>query len=406
MTDNQRRVDVIIVGGGLVGMTLARALCVHGLETAVVDTADLSTTLTPAFDGRCSAIAAAAAKLFQAIGVWDQLAEVAQPIRDIRVTDGASPLFLHFDGQAVGGEPLGYMFENRMLRAALMKTAAATDGLHLFAPDRLVDWTRGPGKVEAVLAGGQRLVAPLIVAAEGRGSPLREQMGIRSARWSYRQHGIVTMVAHEKPHGDIAYERFLPDGPFAILPMPGQRSAIVWTVKASQGPAIMGLSDAAFMAEIGKRFGDFLGKLELVAPRWSYPLNFNHADHYVERRFALIGDAAHGNHPIAGQGFNLGVRDVAALTEVLVEAARLGLDLGSLEVLNRYQRWRRPDNTATAIIMDGLTHLFSNDLRTVTAARRLGLAAVNRIKPLKTFFMREAMGATGKLPALLRGELA
>lgn len=405
-TSKALSVDAIIIGGGLVGMTLALALTSHGLEVAVVDTADLNATLATGFDGRASAIANASSKIFQVIGVWPHLADVAQPISKIVVTDGDSPRFLQFDSAAIGNEPLGYMFENRMLRVALMEAAGKAQGLHLFAPDRLANWTRTASRVEATLASGQQLVAPLIVAAEGRRSSLRDQVGIRCAQWSYRQHGIVTTVAHEKHHGDVAYERFLPDGPFAILPMQNNRSCIVWSVSERDSEGIMGLSDRAFLAEVRKRFGDFLGDLELASPRWSYPLNFIHAERYIDDRFALIGDSAHGIHPIAGQGFNMGLRDVAAFTQVLVESARLGLDLGSPEVLERYQRWRRPDNVMSAAVMDGLVRLFSNNLKPLARARQVGLSVVNRIPPLKGFFMREAMGATGKLPRLLTGERA
>ncbi len=257
-----------------------------------------------------------------------------------------------------------------------------------------------------MLASGQKITAPLLVSAEGRRSTLRDQVGIRCAQWSYRQHGIVTTVAHEKPHGDVAHERFLPNGPFAILPLQNNRCCIVWTVSEREGPALVGLSDRAFLAEIRHRFGDFLGELELAAPRWTYPLGFIHAERYIDDRFALIGESAHGIHPIAGQGLNMGLRDVAAFTQVLVESARIGLDLGSPEVLERYQRWRRPDNVSSAAVMDGLVRLFFNNLRTLTLARQVGLSVVNRIPPLKGFFMREAMGTTGKLPRLLLGERA
>ena len=399
-------VDAIIIGGGLVGMTLALALTSHGLEVAVVDAADLTTTLASGFDGRASAIANASGKMFQAIGVWPYLADAAQPIREIMVTDGDSPRFLQFDSSAIGNEPLGYMFENRLLRAALLEAAGKAQGLHLFAPDRLASWQRNTSRVDAVLTSGQKLTAPLLVSAEGRRSTLRDQVGIRCAQWSYRQHGIVTTVSHEKPHGDVAHERFLPDGPFAILPLQNNRCCIVWTVSEREGPALVGLSDRAFLAEIRRRFGDFLGELELAAPRWTYPLGFIHAERYIDDRFALIGDSAHGIHPIAGQGLNMGMRDVAAFTQVLVESARIGLDLGSPEVLERYQQWRRPDNVMSSAVMDGLVRLFSNDSKTLARARQVGLSVVNRIPPLKGFFMREAMGATGKLPRLLLGERA
>lgn len=401
-----QNVDTIIIGGGLVGMTLALSLAAHGLEVAVVDAADLSVTLAPQFDGRASAIASASARLYEAIGLWPALEKVAEPIREIRVTDGQSPLFLHFDSAQLGDRPLGFMLENRQLRYGLLEAGHAAQGVHIYAPDRMVELTRDVARVQIVLGSGQTLRAPLLVAADGRRSVLREQMGIRIAQWSYAQSGIVTTVQHAQPHGQVAHERFLPDGPFAILPLPDNRSSIVWTVPERHAAAILGLSDRAFLAEIEKRFGDFLGDLTLAAPRWSYPLAFHHAERYIDDRFAMVGDAAHGIHPIAGQGLNMGLRDVAAFTQVIVESARLGLDIGAGDVLARYQRWRRPDNAMVCAVTDGLNRLFSNELKTVTLARRLGLAAVNKVAPLRGFFMREAMGATGKMPKLLLGQRA
>ena len=397
--------DAIIVGGGLVGMTLALALDAHGLTTDVIDNADLQATLAPGFDGRASAIASASGKMFQAIGLWDAIAADGCPIRAIRVADGLSPLSLHFDAEA-DGDPLGTMFENRRLRAALIDRAAAAPGIRIHAPSKLRDLARDTGGVTATLDDGTILRAPLVVAADGRRSALREAAGIRVATWKYDGAAIVTMIEHERGHDNVAFELFYPSGPFATLPMqPGNRSAIVWTVRADAAAATLGLPDRAFLAELDKRSGGFLGALKLVSPRSSYPLGFHHAERYVDDRLALVGDAGHGIHPIAGQGLNMGLRDVAALSQVLVESARLGLDLGDGQVLARYQTWRRLDNALVSGVTDSLTRLFGMPGRPAAGLRRLGLAAVQRLPPLRRRFMAEARGETGELPALLTGAL-
>lgn len=408
--------DVIIIGGGLVGMTLALALDAHGLSSAVVDAADLSTTLAPGFDGRASAIASASARMFRAISLWDRIADQGCAIDEIRVTDGLSPLHLHFDSHDGDGGPLGYMFENRALRVALIDAGQAASQIRIHAPARYrrVERTATGARVE--LADGTVLTAPLVIAADGRRSALREAAGIRVAQWRYDQTAIVTMIEHELPHGGIAFELFYPTGPFAILPMKtagatdasstgtlGGRSAIVWTVGADDAAAYLGLPERALAAEIEKRMGGFLGAVRLIAPASSYPLGFHHAERYVDERLALIGDAAHGIHPIAGQGLNMGLRDVAALAEVLVDGARLGLDLGDPQLLARYQGWRRLDNAMVAGTTDVLNRLFALPGRPAASLRRLGLAAVERVPPLKRFFMAEARGETGDLPKLLQG---
>lgn len=412
--------DVIIVGGGLVGMTLALALDAHGLSSAVVDAADLSTTLAPGFDGRASAIASASARMFRAIGLWDRIAEHGCAIDEIRVTDGLSPLHLHFDARDGDTGPLGYMFENRVLRAALIDAGNAASQVRVHAPARYRKVERTATGASVELADGTILTAPLVIAADGRRSALREAAGIRVAQWRYDQTAIVTMIEHEVPHGGVAFELFYPTGPFAILPMKtagapagatdvtstgtiGGRSAIVWTVRADDAAAYLGLPERVLAAEIAKRMGGFLGAVRLIAPASSYPLGFHHAERYVDDRLALIGDAAHGIHPIAGQGLNMGLRDIAALAEVLVEGARLGLDLGDPQLLARYQRWRRLDNALVSGTTDILNRLFALPGRPAATLRRLGLAAVERVPPLKRFFMAEARGETGDLPKLLQG---
>lgn len=397
--------DVIIIGGGLVGMTLALALDAHGVTSAVVDAAELSATATSEFDGRVSAIASASARMFRAIGLGGVLDEHGGAIGGIRVTDGLSPLDLHFDAAEGDAGPLGWMVENRLLRTALLEAQAKAVGVTLHAPARAVVERTAAGAT-ATLGDGTVLSAPLVIAADGRRSALREAAGIRTSRWTYPNVAIVTMIAHEHDHGGVAAEIFYPSGPFAVLPMHDpHRSAIVWTVDEANAPGYLKLGPRGLGAEIARAAGGYLGSVEVIAPPSSYPLSFHHAESYVAERIALIGDAAHGIHPIAGQGLNMGLRDVAALTEVLVDAVRTGLDLGAPAVLDRYDRWRRVDNMAVAAATDTLNRLFALKGKAPAAVRRLGLAAVERIAPLKRRFMMEARGETGARPKLLLGEL-
>jgi len=388
-----------------VGLTQALALGRAGFHVVVVDPAPAQTTLAPEFDGRASALAHASCKLLEAIGVWPLLAPDAEAIREIRVSDGDAPLYLHFDHTDVGDEPLGHMVENRHLRHALYAAVADVSAITLAAPDRIDRVERSEDGVKATLASGSRIAARLLIGAEGRRSPSREDAGIRTYEWTYDQCGIVTTVEHERPHHGIAHERFLPAGPFAILPLRGNRSSIVWTERRRLVPTIMNLSEAAFDAELAKRFGRFLGAVRSTGPRWQYPLSLQISESFVDNRLALVGDAAHGIHPIAGQGVNLGLKDVAALTEVLVDAARIGQDIGTPPVLERYQRWRRVDTLTLSVVTDGLNRLFSNDIMPVRQARDIGLAAVNRMAPLKRFFINHARGTVGRLPRLLQGQL-
>jgi 2-octaprenyl-6-methoxyphenol hydroxylase len=395
--------DVVIVGGGLVGGTLACALADGGLSTVVIEAGTLAPMLDDRFDGRASAISLTSRRLLDAIGLWPGMAAEATPMRHIRVTEGASPLDLHYDHRDVGDEPFGHMVENRHYRRALYARIRELEAVTFLAPARAASVERTEAGVEVLLEGGGLVRARLAVGAEGRTSRLREEAGIRVSGWSYRQVGIVCTVEHEHPHGFVAHERFLPAGPFAILPLKGNRSSIVWTERAERAPAIMALDDAGFTNEVARRFGDFLGRLTIVGPRWSYPLSLQFAEKAVAPRLALVGDAIHAMHPIAGQGLNMGLRDVAALSEVLAEARRLGLHLGADDVLARYQRWRRFDNTLMLALTDGLNRLFEIDVAPVRLARDLGLAAVNAMPPVKRFFMRHAMGMVGELPRLMRG---
>ena len=400
--------DVIILGGGLVGATLALALDTHGLTSTVIDPADPAVVLAPGFDGRASAIASASGRMLDAIGIGATLAGQGCAIRHIRVSDGLAPGKLDFRPADDDGA-LGTMYENKALRSALFTAASGAAGIDLRMQTRAVDVVRGPAGVTATLDSGETVRAALLIAAEGRNSPTREAAGIPVARWQYDHAAIVGAFHHQYPHEDIAYEIFYSAGPFALLPLPddaiGHRSAIVWSVKGEDGPAMMKLGDRAFLAEASKRMGGFLGELHDASPRASYPLGFHHAARITADRLVLVGDAAHGIHPIAGQGLNLGLRDVATLAEVLVEGKRLGLDLGDPALLERYQRWRGLDTFMVAAATDTLTRLFGIPGKTASAVRRFGISAVDRLPPLKDRFMAEARGESGTLPKLLQGLL-
>ncbi len=409
-----RQADIIISGGGMVGLSLGLALAQGGFRTVVADIAPMTAQLDPNFDGRVSALAYATIRMVRALGVWDAMAAHAQPIREILVTDGApgraaSPFSLHFDAQEVGASQLGAIVENRHIRAALAARAAQEKNLTLIAPAAVTGVTgvtvTGIG-VTATLSNGETVSAALAIAADGRVSPLRENMGIKTIGWSYPQTGIVATVAHARPHNGVAYEHFLPAGPFAILPMTDNRSSLVWTEEKAKAPALLALDEARFNAELAKRFGAHLGDVRVTGPRWSYPLSFHIARDFVRPRFALAGDCAHGIHPIAGQGLNLGLKDAAALAEVLLDAARLGQDIGALDVLKRYERWRRFDSVAMAASTDALNRLFSNDIAPLRLLRDVGMGIVDSIGPARRFFMRHAGGDVGKLPRLMRGEAA
>lgn len=400
-----QRFDVIILGGGLVGLTLAIALGRHGVACAVVDPADPVATMAPGFDGRVSAVASASWKMFEATGVAPHLAGKTCPIDRIWVSEGLTGGALDFAPDPQDGA-LGFMCENRQLRLALDATAQEVEAIARFQPDSAVDVVRDDLGVTVRLASGATLSASLLVAAEGRGSPTRRAAGIPVARWSYPHNALVTAIDHEAPHGNTAYEIFYTDGPFALLPMlPGTRSAIVWTVPSERASAYLKLTEHAWLAEAQKRMGDFLGRISLAAPMQSYPLGYHRAARIIDTRLALVGDAAHGIHPIAGQGVNLGYRDVAALAQVIVEGMRTGLEPGDAQLLTRYQRWRALDSMSVTLMMDGLVRLFDVPGKPASLVRRLGLSAVQRLGPLKNQFMAEARGESGPRPRLLLGEL-
>lgn len=396
--------DVLIIGGGLSGLTLGCALGDAGVSVVLVEPTPSNKLIAATFDGRTTAIAAGSQAILDAIGVWGLMAADAQPILDIRVSDGRSPLFLHYDHRDVGSGPLGYIAENLTIRRALLDRMAALPSVSFLPGRRVNTLDRGDSFAVAVLDDNRTVAARLAVATDGRKSPTRIAAGIESTAWRYDQTGIVCTVAHARDHKGVAQEHFLPAGPFAILPMTGRRSSIVWTERAELAPALLALDKKPFHAELAQRFGDYLGDLSVVGPRFSYPLGLMHAHRYVLPRLALAGDAAHLMHPIAGQGLNIGWRDVAALAEVVVDALRLGSDPGSMVPLERYERWRRVDNTVMLAATDALNRLFSNDVAPIRLARDAGLAAVNRMAPLKQLFMRHAMGVVGDTPRLVRGE--
>ncbi|HEV7995451.1 MAG TPA: UbiH/UbiF/VisC/COQ6 family ubiquinone biosynthesis hydroxylase [Stellaceae bacterium] len=402
--------ELLIAGGGLNGLLLGIACAGAGLAVALVDREDPERMLDQGFDGRSSAIAYGSQQVLAALGLWPLLAGEAEPIREIRVADDDAKLFLHYDhrelapDQAQAGAPLGWIIENRVLRRVLIEQARALPTLAFLAPLAVDRVLTSAAAAEAALCDGRRLTARLVAAADGAASPLRHAASIRTLEWRYPQTAIVTTARHARPHAGVAVEHFLPAGPFAILPMTGNRSSIVWTEHEELAPRLLALADAEFAVELAARFGDFLGAVEPVGPRWSYPVGLMLAERYVDRRLALIGEAAHVIHPIAGQGLNLGIRDVAALAEIVIDQRRLGLDIGDDAPLRRYQQWRRLDTMMLAAVTDGLNRLFSNSIPPLRLARDVGLAAVNRLPPLKRFLMRDAMGITGTLPRLVRGE--
>jgi 2-octaprenyl-6-methoxyphenol hydroxylase len=418
--------DVLIVGGGLVGLTLALALARHELSVGLVERADPQAQLAPGFDLRASAIASASARMLRALGLGELLDTRGCPIHAIRVTDGVPPSaanpgrgrprLLHFDSaEAEPADPLGIMLENRDLRAALLDALGREAGVSLYAPAEIASHSRDADRATIHLADGRTLVAPVMLACDGRPSALRRDAGIRLSGWQYDATAFVTMLAHEMPHNNVASELFYADGPFALLPMndlpatadaPARhRTALVWTVRRRDAAGVKAMSPRAFCHEAERRMGHVLGKVELIAPVQGFPLNLQHAERYWAERLILVGDAAHGIHPIAGQGLNLGLRDVAALTEVLSSSARIGLDLGHPDVARRYERWRRSDNFTTAFATDALVRLFGVPGRAAEELRATGLAIVNRIPPLRRAFMAVARGESGDRPPLLRGEL-
>jgi len=399
------RADAIIFGGGLVGLALAAALDSSGVSTIVVDPADPDLRKDATFDGRTSAVSSSSMRMLETVGVTDHLEQPGCPIRTIAVADGLKPGGLHFEPD--DDEALGWMHENRHLHAALQARTEVGKNTWLLWKSRVASVDRGDHQVVVSLADGRKLCAPLLIAADGRNSRTREAAGINIARWKYDHEAIVSVLRHELPHDHVAYEIFYPTGPFALLPMTddkeGHRSAIVWSVPEDDAAGWLSLSDADFAAEAQAAMGRFLGSISLLTPRSTFPLGFHHAAQITAQRLALVGDAAHAIHPIAGQGLNLGFRDAAALAQVLVEGSRLGLDLGDTQLLDRYQRWRSLDALSVAFATDSLTRVYGVPGKTASAVRRFGMGLVERITPLKNKLMNEARGTSGDLPLLLRG---
>jgi 2-octaprenyl-6-methoxyphenol hydroxylase len=405
--------DVLIGGAGFAGLALAIALRQGLGSTFSVAVADPALGREPQ-DARASAIVAAARRLFETIGAWDKVAEEAEPILDMIVTDSrlddaVRPTFLSFEGEVAPGEPFAHMIENGPLVRVLLEQAKA-EGVSVL-PTAVANFDlvasaphRTKANINIALADGRGLTAKLLVAADGARSQLREIAGIQTFGWPYGQSAIVTTVAHERDHHGRAEEHFLPAGPFAILPLRNRRASIVWTEDTAEAERVIALDEVAFHAELEKRFGLHLGELSIAGPRRAYPLGFSIARSFIAERMALIGDAAHVIHPIAGQGLNMGLRDVAALAEAIVDAARLGLDIGGPDVLERYQRWRRFDSMAMGVATDGLNRLFSNHSDVLRLVRDIGLGLVDRLPALKRGFIREAAGMVGDVPKLLRGE--
>ena len=402
------RVNMVIGGAGFAGLALAIALRQALGERFAVTVADPALAQTPSKDPRATAIAAAARRLFEAIEVWVAVEPTAQPILDMVVTDSklddaVRPTFLTFGGEIEEGEPFAHMVENRYLIDALVARARAI-GVDLRAT-AVRHYETTAKAVTVTFADGGKIDSRLLVGADGARSAIREQAGIATHGWSYDQSGIVTTVEHERPHNGCAEEHFLPAGPFAILPLTGNRSSIVWTERTRDAERIVALPDAAFHAELEKRFGLHLGELKVAGPRRAFPLGLYNARSFIADRLALIGDAAHVIHPIAGQGLNMGLRDVAALAESVADAARLGLDIGGSQVLERYQRWRRFDTMTMSVATDGLNRLFSNHSDALRLVRDIGLGLVERLPALKRTFIREAAGVTGEVPKLMKGEM-
>ena len=416
MNSRAERYDVAIAGGGTAGLALACALADAlgtGARIAVADRVPLRSGAGPG-DARAFALSAGAKRMLSVLGVWPALVGHAEPITAIDITDSSlddafRPVLVSYDNTVDGGEPATYIVEQGRLREALLTAAARRPSIGLFGGEPAVGFQVDEHGIGVDLGGQSQprsLRATLLVAADGGGSPLREAAGIGVVRWSYPQAGIVTTVRLEQPHRGRAVQHFLPSGPFAILPLTENRACITWTEDAARAREILALDDAGFLAEVEKRFGYRLGAVALAGPRASWPLDMHLARALVADRFALVGDAAHGVHPIAGQGLNLGLRDVAALAEVVADAARLGLDIGSLTVLECYERWRRLDSALSAATFDALNRLFSNDVSVLRTARDLGLGLVERLPALKQLFVAEAAGLTGEVPKLLRGERA
>ena len=400
--------DIVIVGGGLNGSALALALASSGLRITIIDALPRRDRAQHDFDGRSYALALASTRVLHALGVWSHLEPRAQPMLAIKASDGrpgegAGPFFLSFDAAELDEGPMGYMLEDRYLRPALLAAMDAQPSISQIDAAKVIDQSVTAQGVTVTLEDGRSLSARLLIGCDGRDSPTARRAGIQRTGWAYGQTGLVCAIAHELPHHGCAHQFFMPAGPLAILPLPGNRASIVWTEKTDEATRIQALDDAAYLDVLRPRFGDFLGAISLAGKRYAYPLRLTVANSFVAPRLALVGDAAHGMHPIAGQGFNFGLRDVAALAEVLTFAQRRGEDIASPLVLERYQQWRRFDTMTMAVGTDSVNRLFSNDNALLRGLRGLGMGAVNAVPGLRKGFMRAAAGLSGDMPRLMRG---
>jgi 2-octaprenyl-6-methoxyphenol hydroxylase len=399
--------DLIIVGGGLNGPALALASAQGGLSSTVIDALPVDDRKARGFDGRSYALALTSQRLLSAIGLWDGLADNAQPMLEIKVTDGRagegpSPFFLHFDHAEIEEGPMGYLVEDRYLRRAFLDAMEAEPLITLRHQERVVAQDTSDG-ASVTLASGEVLKGRVLIGSDGRRSGTAERAKIKRTGWGYGQTALVCAIEHETPHGGIAHQFFMPSGPLAILPLTGNRSSIVWSETEDNAKRINALEDADYLNALRPAFGDFLGEIKLAGARFTYPLNLTIANSFIGARLALIGDAAHGVHPIAGQGLNAGLRDVAALAEVMIMAVRRGEDIASPLVLERYQQWRRFDTATLAVATDTFNRLFSNDNPILRMGRDLGMGLINSVPSLRRNFMREAAGLTGDLPKLMTG---
>ena len=400
--------DIAIVGGGLNGPVLALALAQAGLRVTLIDALEVNLRRDAGFDGRAYALALTSQRLLQGLGLWEAVADDAQPMLDIKVSDGRSgegpaPFFMHFDHAEIEEGPMGFMVEDRHLRRALLDAVADAAGIEQMNGAMVVAQSPDATGITLTLADGSTCRAGLVIGCDGRETGVGRRAGIKRISWDYGQTALVCAIGHELPHNGVAHQFFMPPGPLAILPLTGNRSSIVWSEERTAAQRINALPDADYLDVLRPRFGDFLGEIALAGSRFTYPLGLSLAHEMIADRVVLVGDAAHGVHPIAGQGLNAGLRDVTALAEVIADARRRGEDPGSMAVLARYQEWRRFDNAALALATDSFNRMFSNDNPLLRAARDIGMATVNALPGLRRGFIREAAGLTGELPRLMRG---